>query len=81
MSDVSGAAAPNAGTSQLVTVNQNGVIALGNLVQAIKSIFSTITGTSSTATAGSATLPATPAGFISIALPNGSVGKVPYYNV
>ena len=81
MSDTNGAASPNAGISQLVTVNQNGVIAIGTLIQAIKSVFATITGTSATATAGSATLPATPAGFIAITLPNGSVGKVPYYNV
>lgn len=33
MSDVNGAQSPNAGTSQLVTVTQLGVQALGNIVQ------------------------------------------------
>ena len=80
MSDVNGAPNTNSGTSPLVTVNQNGVIALGMIVQAIKAVFATITGTSTTATAGSATLPGAPAGFISITLPNGDTGKVPYYN-
>ena len=35
---------------------------------------------SSTATAGSATLPANPAGFINVTV-NGEVKKVPYYDV
>ena len=35
---------------------------------------------SSTATAGTASLPAAPAGFVTMTFADGSSGKVPYYN-
>lgn len=82
MSDVNGALPPaqqNQGVSQLVTVQQQGVIAINAIVQALKSVFPSGTGTSSTATAGAATLPAAPVGFIEVTLPNGQQAKVPYY--
>ena len=66
--------------SQLITVNQNGVIALGNILQALKAIFPQGTGTSATATGGAATLPANPVGFIDVVLPNGVSARVPYYS-
>jgi hypothetical protein len=72
---------PDTGTSQLVTVNQNGVVAINAIVQALKAVFPSGTGTSATATTGAATLPANPAGFVNIVLPNGQPAKVPYYNV
>lgn len=70
----------DSGTSQIVTVNQQGVIALNALVAAIKAIFPQGTGTSSSATAGVATLPANPVGFLNVTLPDGSQAKVPYYD-
>ena len=45
----------------------------------IKTIFPQSTGTSFTATAGTATLPAQPGGFINITLQNGSAAKVAWY--
>jgi len=66
--------------SQLITVNQNGVFALGNILQALKAIFPQGTGTSATATGGAATLPANPVGFIDVVLPNGVSARVPYYS-
>lgn len=65
--------------TDLVTVQQQGVRNLGQLIQAIRSIFPQQTGTASTATAGAATLPANPAGFIVITLPDGTLAKSPYY--
>lgn len=67
------------GISPLVTVNQNGVTILGQILQALKTIFPSGTGTSNSATAGAATLPGNPVGFINVTLPNGTQGKVPYY--
>ena len=69
-----------AALDDLVSNLKNGVTNLGQLVQIIKSVFPQMTGLSSTATAGAATLPATPAGFIIVTLPNGSTVKVAYYD-
>ena len=69
-----------AALDDLVSNLKNGVTNLGQLVQIIKSVFPQMTGLSSTATAGTATLPATPAGFIIVTLPNGSTVKVAYYD-
>lgn len=66
--------------TDLVTVQQSGVTYLGLLIQAIKTVFPQMTGTSTTATAGAATLPANPTGFIIVTLGNGSTVKVPYYD-
>ena len=69
-----------AALDDLVSNLKNGVTNLGQLVQIIKSVFPQMTGLSSTATAGTATLPATPAGFIIVTLPNGNTVKVAYYD-
>ena len=69
-----------AALDDLVSNLKNGVTNLGQLVQIIKSVFPQMTGLSSTATAGAATLPATPAGFIIVTLPNGNTVKVAYYD-
>lgn len=69
-------------SGMLATLNstqQAGVRYLGQLILAIKTIFPQQTGTSTTATAGAATLPAAPVGFIVVSLPNGTSVKVPYY--
>lgn len=63
----------------LASIQQSGVQNLGKLIAAIKSVFPQQTGTSATATAGAATLPANPLGFIVVSLPNGTSVKVPYY--
>lgn len=68
-----------ASIDDLVANLQNGVQNLGLVVQAIKTVFPQQTGTSSSATAGTATLPAKPVGFIVVSLPNGTSVKVPYY--
>lgn len=75
-----GNSSSQSGTSPLVTVNQQGVQALNAIVAAIKAVFSIVTGTSATATAGSATLPAHPAGFLDVTLPDGTQAKIPYYS-
>ena len=69
----------NSGSSQLVTVNQNGVQALNAILQALKAIFPSGTGTATSATAGAATLPPNPVGFINVTLPDGTQAVVPYY--
>ena len=69
-----------AALDDLVSNLKNGVTNLGQLVQIIKSVFPQMTGLSSTATAGTATLPTTPAGFIIVTLPNGNTVKVAYYD-
>lgn len=70
----------------ITTATQNIVIAINNLNttattlnNTMQAVFPYITATSSTATAGAATLPATPEGFIDITLPDGTSAKVPYY--
>lgn len=65
--------------SDLITAVKNGVVHLGSLAKSIAASFPQITGTATSATAGAATLPANPVGFITIVLPDGSTGKVPYY--
>lgn len=65
--------------TQSITVQQMGVQALNLIAQKLGTIFTLITGTSSTATAGGATLPADPEGFIIMTLPDGTLVKLPYY--
>jgi Holliday junction resolvasome RuvABC endonuclease subunit len=76
-----------AGQDELVSNLKNVVLNLSQLVQAmqaqtaaINAVFPQQTGTAATATAGSATLPANPVGFIIVTLPGGSTVKVPYYD-
>lgn len=64
----------------MVTQAQLAVRQLGNIYAALKAIFPAVSGTSSTATAGAATLPANPVGFIVVTLPDGTSAKVPYYS-
>ncbi len=64
--------------ADLATIQQAAVGYLGQLIQAIQNIFPNFTGTASSATAGAATLPANPEGFITISI-NGVTKKVPYY--
>lgn len=59
---------------------QNAVIALNNFTQAMQTVLPAVQSTSGTATAGAATLPANPKGFLVITLPNGDSARVPYYD-
>jgi hypothetical protein len=59
--------------------SQGGVQALNNIGVILKSMFGYITGKATTATAGSQTLPANPAGFFTVVGPDGTSGKIPYY--
>lgn len=67
-------------TATAVTAMQQLVTAIGKLTNAVKSVSFQSTGVSATATAGAATLPANPVGFLVITLPSGEPAKVPYYN-
>ena len=70
-----------AGITDLVTWAHNAVISLNTLNQTIAKVFPQTIGTSTTATGGSATLPANPVGFITVVNPTtGATIKVPYYN-
>ena len=75
---------PNApsiqGLTDLNTTKQQGVRNLGLIIQALKAAFINFGGTVSTATGGTATLPANPVGFVTATLPNGTVVKIPYYS-
>lgn len=70
---------PDQGSADLASVQRNGVRVLSGILTALNSIFPIISGTASSASAGSATLPTNPAGFIVVTLPDGSSAKVPYY--
>lgn len=62
------------------SVMQNAVKVLSAMLTVFQSTFPQVTGTSGSATAGAATLPANPVGFITITLPDGTTAKIPYYN-
>ena len=64
----------------MITAAQNAVIQLGNIYKALLAVFPAVSGTSSTATGGAATLPANPVGYLTVTLPSGATAKVPYYN-
>lgn len=64
----------------IVQTLQLGVQAMNALTVALKNVFPQQGGTSTSAVAGAATLPASPVGFLSITLPNGTTAKVPYYS-
>jgi hypothetical protein len=53
---------------------------LSAILVALKSLGIQIGAKSTTATAGSASLPSAPAGFVTLTFSDGSSGKVPYYN-
>jgi hypothetical protein len=64
----------NTDLNQLILGNASGVLGNGGLLLLGPS-------TATTATAGAASaLPATPAGYFSYTLPNGTIAKIPYYN-
>lgn len=63
----------------LFTILRQGVEGINSVTKALNSTFPQTTGTSTSATAGAATLPANPIGFITITLPDGTSAKVPYY--
>lgn len=76
MSDNGGGAASNTlGIQMLRTIAQQ----ISAMTAAILSVFPQQTGTAATATAGAATLPAAPVGFIVVTLPGGATAKIPYY--
>jgi hypothetical protein len=75
-----------AGQDELVSNLKNVVLNLSNLTKAmqdqtavIQAVFPQLTGTSTTATAGSATLPANPLGFATVTVPGVGTVKFPYY--
>jgi hypothetical protein len=69
------------GITDLVTAIKNGVIALGSLNKTMSGVFPQATGTAATATAGAATLPANPVGFVQVFVPSlNATVKIPYYN-
>lgn len=55
------------------------VRSLNAIVTALQGIFPQTSGTATSATAGAATLPANPVGFLTVTLPSGASAKVPYY--
>jgi len=65
-----------AGTAADVARNQ----LLASILQALKGLGIQLGAKSTTATAGSASLPSAPAGFVTLTFGDGSSGKVPYYN-
>lgn len=67
-------------SDSLWNILNQGVQAINSLRQVMASTFPQSGGTASTATAGAATLPANPVGFIVVTLPNGTSAKVPYYS-
>jgi hypothetical protein len=69
-----------AGISDVVTGLQNLVRSVGTIASSLSTAFPQSGATATTATGGGATLPGAPAGFLVVKLPNGTVGKVPYYN-
>lgn len=71
------------GTASIDNLATNGKLLNQNislLIQVLQSIFPQATSTvSTTATSGSETLPANPAGFLNVTI-NGTPVRVPYYN-
>jgi len=62
----------------ITTAVQNVVTAIGALNQTISNIFPSQTGTSTSAIAGTATLPSNPIGFVTVIV-DGNPVKIPYY--
>lgn len=63
----------------LTTATQNLVLAFNNMNTTLKQVLPVVQSTATTATAGAATLPANPVGFLNITLPDGTPARVPYY--
>lgn len=67
--------------NSIVANLKSGVTYLGKIALSLTRAFPQITGSAGHATAGtSGSLPATPAGYITIILPDGSTGVIPYYH-
>lgn len=79
MADDDGSSALAGMLGTLNSTQNAGVKYLGQIIAAIKSVFPQQTGTSATATAGAATLPANPVGYIVVTLPDGTLAKIAYY--
>jgi hypothetical protein len=80
--DTDSNAASQQGLKDLNTTQQSGVRYLGLIIQTLQKAFIQFGGKTTTATAGAASaLPATPAGYVSVVLPDGTIGKIPFYNV
>jgi hypothetical protein len=68
------------GLKDLNTTQQSGVRYLGLIIQTLQRAFIQFGGTTTSANAGGASaLPATPQSYVSVTLPDGSVGKIPVY--
>lgn len=69
------------GLMNIMSAIQQGVIAINNLTNAVRSVFpQQASGTSTSASGGSASaLPAQPVSYLTITLPDGTTGKVPVY--
>jgi hypothetical protein len=77
--DIGGSAASQ-GLKDLNTTQQSGVRYLGLIIQALQKAFIQFGGKTTSANAGGASaLPATPATYVSVVLPDGTVGKIPVY--
>ena len=69
------------GLKDLNTTQQSGVRYLGLIIQTLQKAFIQFGGKTTSATAGAASaLPVAPAGYVSMTLPDGTVGKIPFYN-
>lgn len=73
--------APSAqGLKDLNTTQQSGVRYLGLIIQTLQKAFIQFGGKTTSATAGAASaLPAAPLTYVSVVLPDGTVGKIPVY--
>jgi hypothetical protein len=64
-------------TLQSAAVQRNSLLA--NMLVALKGLGIQLGAKSATASAGSATLPSAPVGFVTLTFSDGTSGKVPYY--
>lgn len=81
MADDETNAASSQGLKDLNTTQQSGVRYLGIIIQTLQKAFIQFGGKTTSATAGAATaLPAAPLTYVSVVLPDGTVGKIPVYN-
>lgn len=68
------------GNQSMLSAVQNATLVLSRIASTLSASFPQVSGTASSATAGAATLPANPVGFLSVTLPNGTAAMVPYYS-
>lgn len=66
---------------KMLAAVQNAVVAINNLSKTMQGVLPYVQSTSTSATAGSASLPGSPAGFLVSTNPvTGATIKIPYYN-